>query len=119
MTNSQKIRIDSDLTILEWDSLVDHFWPLKKGMSLFELFCEEICTGYQTHINSGNSSPHSFSTTNIFELAEELVALENGDYEIYSQKPIGSVGHIGVFGIRESVLVGRAADSMADNYHWL
>jgi PAS domain S-box-containing protein len=87
MTNSQKIRIDSDLTILEWDSLVDHFWPLKKGMSLFELFCEEICTAYQTHINSGNSSPYSFSTTNIFELAEELVALENGDYEIHLNLP--------------------------------
>tara|TARA_R110001592_G_scaffold75225_2_gene227913 strand:+ start:3901 stop:6507 length:2607 start_codon:yes stop_codon:yes gene_type:complete len=87
MTNSQKIRVDQDLTILEWSSLVEHFWPLRKGMSLFELFCGEICSAYQTHINSGNSSPYSFDRKNVFELEEELIALENGDYEIHLNLP--------------------------------
>ncbi len=87
MIHSQKIRIDSDLTILEWSSLVEHFWPLRKGMSLFELFCEEICKAYQTHIKNLSSSPYSFATPNIFELEEELVALENGAYEIHLDLP--------------------------------
>tara|TARA_R110002050_G_scaffold69210_2_gene149752 strand:+ start:2761 stop:5367 length:2607 start_codon:yes stop_codon:yes gene_type:complete len=87
MTNSQKIRIDQDLTIVEWSSMVEHFWPLREGMSLFELFCKEICIAYQTHINSGNSSPYCFDRRNVFELEEELIILENGDYEIHLNLP--------------------------------
>jgi len=84
----QKIIVDTKLVVLECSDAVQLFWGLEKGMSLFDVFCEDICLAYQKYISAAEIASFSFSNKQVFALKEELIALDNDHYEIKITLPL-------------------------------